>query len=223
MSDTATSDPLAVLRDLVKSMRESAAASMRSHDRLRDDSFNRPTRASYKAVADACTSWAEDIKQHITALDAVIAGHDRRVVELLNANNLLVARARAAEARIGIVEDGEPMSVERANAINGAVVDRYLSAMGLAEDGQEDALKGVTLSQMLVAREIVKAANDQAPYVDGKKCISLIVAEDRFLAAVCVLESYPAAPRAICTNPSRTRGVGVVTVSDPDAKDRKAS
>ncbi|MRX32776.1 hypothetical protein [Aminobacter sp. MDW-2] len=104
------------------------------------------------------------------------------------------------------------MDVQRANAIVKAINQRAFFAMGIAET--VDTLEGVTLADMLEAKEIVQAANKAAASIDGKTELR-VVPDDRLIAAAYTLEHYWPDNEAIVVVPTHQwpynrRALGVV-------------
>jgi hypothetical protein len=95
------------------------------------------------------------------------------------------------------------MTPERAKEIVSAINDRCFYTMGIGT-GKLDSLEGVTLGEMLQAKEIVEQGNASASSAGGSYSISLIP-DDRLIAAAYCMEHYPVSQAAIVVMPM-TRG-----------------
>lgn len=90
------------------------------------------------------------------------------------------------------------MTPERAYQIVSAINDRCMFTMDLCEN--PGSLVGVSLAEMLEAKEFVERTNRDAESVDGKKTIKLIP-DDRLIAAAYCMEHYGVSIEAILVMP----------------------
>ncbi|MCA1490127.1 hypothetical protein I6F11_04235 [Ensifer sp. NBAIM29] len=92
------------------------------------------------------------------------------------------------------------MELDRALWIVKAINQRALFAMGIAE--KVDSLEGVSLSQMIAAKDRVEFENAMARPVDGKRTVHVVPA-DRLIAAAYALEHYDGDESAVAVIPGR--------------------
>lgn len=98
------------------------------------------------------------------------------------------------------------MTPERAQEIVTAINNRCMFTMDLFGVDKLHSLKGVSLAEMLEAKEVIEAQNRAAESVDGSRTIKMIP-DDRLIAAAYCMEHYPASDEAILVMPC-TRSEG---------------
>jgi hypothetical protein len=82
------------------------------------------------------------------------------------------------------------MDIKRAREINKICCDWYMFGIGVDDrEPPGDALEGVSLKEMIEAKELVQEANKEAAVKDGSRTISC-VCDDRFLAALYTAHNY---------------------------------
>ncbi|MBD9539957.1 hypothetical protein IB276_10890 [Ensifer sp. ENS04] len=118
------------------------------------------------------------------------------------------------------------MALDRAVWIVNAINQRALFAMGIAE--KVDSLEGITLSQMIEAKDRVELENATSKTVDGMRRLYVVPAE-RLIAAAYALDHFDGDDTAIAVVPGRDmfgepcrKALGVVQLaglSDPEAEE----
>lgn len=97
------------------------------------------------------------------------------------------------------------MTRERAAEIVAAICYRSFHAMDMGISAvPERPLDGVTLAEMLEARALVEANNNEAIAVQrdiGGKITLSVIPDDRLIAAAFALENYPSTQRVIVAQP----------------------
>lgn len=110
------------------------------------------------------------------------------------------------------------LDLERALEIVGAINDRMFLAMGLVPASEVGSLQGVSLVQMLEAKQVVERENDRRAAEakrEGSSYSISVVPADRLIAAAYALENYEAGdghfvmmPEDISANRFRTLNIG---------------
>lgn len=89
------------------------------------------------------------------------------------------------------------MPIDRAEAINAAMVNAALWTQGIIDDEPDlSALSGVSLADMLAAKAGIEARNAAARTASGGYTIT-VIPDDRLIAAAYTLLSYDAEHRPI--------------------------
>lgn len=120
-----------------------------------------------------------------------------------------------------------PMTPERAKEIVSAINDRAYFKMGLKEAPDIGSLEGVSLAEMLEAKNAVEAGNraaqEHAKQTGGTYSVS-IIPDDRLIAAAYALEHYQPDNEAVVVIPTSEwpfdrRALGVVGLEAGQGKE----